>query len=293
MKKVTLIVCLLAFVTIGSAQNCPTIVSGDFTPGTPGNIVLTLNYQASGTKHFRVSLYCGAPITANLVSSTCVTVHGNGTYSTSFACGSNPNAVIIPYTGSCNVGTNCDTVRIGDGGPLPLRMTNFFIKRNSNKVSLSWETHDEINIKEFQVQRLMNGEYNTISTVNATNNANGSNYAFSEENGSKQPSMYRLKIMEQDGKFAYSDIRSVKGVGNVDFVVFPNPTSGKATVSVTDVSEPTDLQVIDNAGRIIQVMDITNQNSVSINKLQKGMYIIRLVNKNTGEASTRKLSVIN
>jgi hypothetical protein len=113
-------------------------------------------------------------------------------------------------------------------------------------------------------------------------------------NSSKGITQYRLKIVDKDASFSNSDVRTVKGTSAVsDFTVYPNPSNGNTRVTVADISEPTDIQLIDNSGRILKNIPMNNSNSVNINDLQKGIYMIRITNKTSGETLTKKITVIN
>ena len=79
---------------------------------------------------------------------------------------------------------------------------------------------------------------------------------------------------------------------SVDFTVFPNPAVRNAKIAITDISEPTDVQVIDNVGRVVKSITINNSNTVELNNLQVGVYRVRLVNKTSGGAVTKSLTVI-
>lgn len=116
---------------------------------------------------------------------------------------------------------------------------------------------------------------------------------FTDVNTSKAITEYRLKLVDLDNSFKLSEVRAVKGNGGVsDFIIYPNPSAGDAKVSITDISEPTEVQLIDNAGRVIKTVNMNNSNTVDFNNLQKGIYMIRITNKTTGESLTKKLSVV-
>ena len=130
--------------------------------------------------------------------------------------------------------------------------------------------------------------------MKAGNQVTGGTYSFIDKNSFKDISQYRLKMIDLDGSFTISDIRTVKGISTVsDFAVFPNPSSGNSKITVADIAEPTDVQVLDNSGRILKTIPMNYCNSVDIYNLLKGMYLIRIVNKNSGESITKKLTVIN
>jgi len=183
---------------------------------------------------------------------------------------------------------------VPEAGPLPIQLSSFYAQRNNSAVALNWKTASEINAKAFVIERKTAAGFEAVATIAATNNANGSAYSYTDNNNSKTVSEYRIRMVDIDGSFKYSEIRSVKGSGAVsDFTVFPNPSTGDAKVSVTDVNEATDVQLIDNAGRIVKNISMSGNNAIQLNNLQKGMYMIRIVNKNSGESLTKKLTVIN
>jgi len=310
MKKFTLILGLLVTNLLAFAQEtpCPDIQSYGLVTSTVDGPNCTSKVYAYATgdiqspKGLRIQVYVGAVVPANLVADVChiVPKSSPSTYyeSTSFTapCTSNITFVLTRYTasnGNCQGGT-CGTTITVDGGPLPIKLSNFYTKRNNNSVVLSWKTEAESNAKEFIIQRKLGNEWINVATVAASNLANGSTYTYTDANNSKTTSQYRLKMVDVDGKFGNSDIRAVKGTAAVsDFTVFPNPSTGNAKVTIADVSETTDVQVVDNAGRIIKTLAANKNNTVEVNNLQKGMYMIRVINKETGESLTKKLTVIN
>ncbi len=295
MKSFLLSVCLMAVAISGSAQNCPVITTSSIVPVGTDSYMFNVTYTGSGNKHINVSFYCGTPIPANLISTSCIATNGSSFASLIFSCsGANPVAIVTPSTGNCGGGTSCAPFQVNvGGGPLPLRMTSFLIKRNNSSIALNWKTENEENVKEFRIERQVNNGWATVATIAASNKATGDNYGYIDNNNTKTTSLYRLKVIEMDGNYAYSAIRSVKGLGvTSDFIVFPNPSTGTAKINITDISENIDLQLIDQMGRVVKMIDMSNRNYVEINNLQKGMYVIRLINKSNGEAITRKLSVV-
>lgn len=296
MKSFLLSICLLAIVSIGSAQDCPVITTSTIVPLGSNNYLFSVTYTGNGNKHINVSFYCGAPVPANLVSVSCIATSGSSFASLIFNCvGNNPVAIVTPSTGLCGGGTPCAPIQVNvGGGPLPLRMTSFLIKRNNNRVMLNWKTENEENVQEFRLERQVNNGWATVATIPASNKATGDSYSFVDNNSLKTTSLYRLKVIEKDGQYAYSAIRSVKGLGmTTEFIVFPNPTTGTAKINISDISENIDLQLVDQMGRIVKLIDMSNRNYVEITNLQKGMYVVRLINKSSGETITRKLSVLN
>jgi hypothetical protein len=176
--------------------------------------------------------------------------------------------------------------------PLPVVLKSFAAVRKGQTALLSWGTASEINTAAFEVQLLGPNGYATVGTVPAANLATGSSYAFTHGNNAKSTSLYRLKVVDRDGSFRYSPVMSVKGLGAaVSFTLFPNPSSGNAKVMLSDVMEGTQVQLIDNTGRILSTYTLRNSSTVELNGLQRGVYLVKVGNPATGENTIKKLTV--
>lgn len=183
-----------------------------------------------------------------------------------------------------------------EGGPLPVNLSSFLAGRTGSDVTLNWKTEIELNAVNFEVQRSYdNVTFKSIATVaGILNGASTKSYSFVDKtNTSKTLSFYRLRIVKQ-GEITYSDIKTVKGLAsNREFVIFPNPSIGNAKVTISDVSEPTRVQLLDNSGRLVKTLMLNNTNSVELNGLSKGSYIVRIIGSVSGNSEVRKLTVIN
>ena len=81
---------------------------------------------------------------------------------------------------------------------------------------------------------------------------------------------YRLKQVDYDGQYSYSDIKSVlvKGEGN-DVSIYPNPTSSEVTIYTTQTTE---LQVLDVYGRLLKSQNISEgSNILNLDGIPTGM----------------------
>lgn len=294
MKKITLFISLLAFSAAAFSQNCPIGTSGFFT-NNGATWSVTFNYTASGNKNFRIKVFCGSTVLID----TCQNVHGNGTIVyTGLTCSGGINSLSATFEGkqgSCSANP-CNNFQLlpPGGGPLPFKLSSFFAKRNNNSVLVSWKTEIEINTKEFVLERKTGNNFVAVTTIEASNKDNGSSYSYTDNNLNKGVTLYRLKMVDIDGVISYSNISAVKGTGGVsDFTIFPNPSSGNAKITISDISESTDVQLVDISGRVIKNISMTNSNTVEFNSLQKGIYMVRISNKISGESVTKKLTVVN
>lgn len=305
MKNFTLSIAMLLLSTIAFAGNCIKVTAAVFTnPSNDGtNWILTINWEADGQKYMYVTVKVnGTPVPG--ISNNCFSVNAGGgatgtkIYTGIVAPGGIPalSATFERFTGNCGTGSSCgytQVIPLG-GGTLPIKISSFYTKRNGNNVTLNWKSETEINAKEFIIERNTGNGFVALGTIAALNNAEGASYSFVDNNNSKTVSEYRLKLVDLDATYKLSETRAVKGSGAVsDFTVYPNPSSGYTKISIADVTEATTVEVIDNAGRVIKTIALKNSNSVEVNGLQNGIYLVRVTNKATGEAVTKKLSVSN
>lgn len=313
MKNFTILIGLLLVSIVSGAQSnpCPNIVLYNYgiitTSGS--NCTSSVKVKANGIgvsaqKGLLIEVYQNSVSPGNLVTSKCFTVpggSGDAYYETdpfTLPCNT-PITYVIKRTTSSN--GNCgggicsgSTVITVESGPLPIKISSFIATRTGSSVSLNWTSESEINAKEFVIERNSGSGFTAVGTVAARNSETGSSYSFNDFNNNKSVSQYRLKLVDKDASFKLSETRAVKGTAAVsDFTVFPNPSFGSTKVSISDVTEATTVEVIDNAGRLVRRIELQNKSSVDISDLQKGIYLVRIINMNNGESVTKKLAVIN
>lgn len=302
MKKILLSIGMLAITSIAISQTttqaCPTSFKRSNGAGGGCPIAkLTLVYSTCPTVALPIDSVYQAGVKINATFDAGIIDCSGSQFQITYCVTSSniaPVGFLTIYFHSAGAfdGNVC-TVPTG-GSTLPVKLTDFYAKRNSSAVALSWNTETEINSESFILQRKTGGDFTDIATIKATNSANGSKYSYTDVNASKVVSQYRLKVVDKDGSYTHSEIRTVKGTQTIsDFTVFPNPSNGNTKVTVADISEPTDIQLIDNSGRVLKNIPMNNSNTVNIDNLRNGIYMIRITNKISGENLTKKITVVN
>jgi len=118
---------------------------------------------------------------------------------------------------------------------LPVELHSFGAIRNNDKVILNWQTDTEINNLGFEVQKLNEDTWNKIGFVNGKGNSNVKNeYSFIDTNKSIEKTAYRLKQLDTDGQFSFSEIVYAEGfLTNLDYKLYqnyPNPFNPSTTI---------------------------------------------------------------
>jgi len=123
---------------------------------------------------------------------------------------------------------------------LPLTLTDFTAKlENPKKVMLNWSTEMEINTSHFVIQRSTDGtSFDDAGILFTTSNSEvKKSYSFADNISGLSAGLvyYRLKIVDLDAKYSYSDIVIVRLADDgqsMGLVVYPNPTSSAIHITL-------------------------------------------------------------
>lgn len=174
---------------------------------------------------------------------------------------------------------------------LPVELTSFTANVNKAQVDLNWQTATEINNYGFEIERKTESDWKNIGFVNGNGNSNSpKQYSFTDNSligGNKF--QYRLKQIDNDGQFEYSDIVEVEVAPNeyVLYQNYPNPFNPVSKVRFAiPVSGRVSMKLYNAVGE--EVMEIINQDygaghyEVEINSsnLASGIYFYKIVTNN-------------
>lgn len=161
---------------------------------------------------------------------------------------------------------------------LPLSLLDFTAQKNGNKVLLKWQTTNEVNTSVFEIERTGTSGFVKIGEVSAINRTGDHRYSSYDEQPLKGTNLYRLKMIDIDGSFTYSNIQRVDFNSVAQIRISPNPASNELKIS--DVKGYEILQVMDASGRVVHQQKISgDQEIVNIQKLLPGNYVVRLTGK--------------
>ena len=166
--------------------------------------------------------------------------------------------------------------------PLPVELLFFNADALQTSIELSWATASELNAEVFELQRSTNTiDFETITTIKAAGNSNTIiNYNFNDiDIESNKDYYYRLKQIDFDGKFEYSNIRIAKLEGNQEITinVFPNPSQNHITIK-SNIEDNVSLELFNiNGKRILykENMKVTNL-TLNLESLPSDVYILRI-----------------
>ena len=192
-------------------------------------------------------------------------------------------AVVVTYAGG---------VKDTSASALPVKLLNFKGKNMNNSNLLSWVTTTEINTSEFAIERSSNGEtYTQIATVKAAGISTSEKaYDYSDNSFTSFANYYRLKMIDENGAYTYSNVVRLNKQGKAVFQIQPNPVIN-STVNVYG-NNMKFAKIYDVNGKLLLNQTITNadQAQFKLNNLAKGVYMINVTSAD-GQTQTEKFIV--
>ena len=160
--------------------------------------------------------------------------------------------------------------------PIPLSLLSFNASYTGQKVHLNWATTNEINSKHFEIERSSDGSnYSLIGTIAAKNAAGNNNYSFADILPLNGGSFYRLKMIDIDSRFKYSNIISINTKIKAGLSVYPSPAVGTITVNHGKLKDGAVIKIIGTDGRLIlsnKIVPEAVQTTIDVSKLPRGTY---------------------
>jgi len=118
---------------------------------------------------------------------------------------------------------------------LPVELTSFTAKAHAKGVMLNWSTATEVNNYGFDVEKKAAGSWEKISFVEGHGNSNSpKEYSFIDKAATIGEVSYRLKQVDIDGAFEYSDVVTVTSANlakNELHQNHPNPFNPSTAIS--------------------------------------------------------------
>lgn len=197
--------------------------------------------------------------------------------------------------------------------PLPVELTSFTANLSGSNVELRWVTATEVRNYGFEVERASSSttpiqEWVKISFIEGHGNSNSpQEYSFTDIPQGGTKFQYRLKQIDTDGKYAYSE------VANIDMGIpsqyelkqnYPNPFNPGTVISYSiPISSNVTLRVYDVLGKLITTLVNENQEAgnytvyFDAGGLSNGMYFYKVqvypANSGTGNfVATKKMLLL-
>lgn len=188
---------------------------------------------------------------------------------------------------------NCST--------LPLHNLDLRATLNGSTVGLKWTAENEMNTNQFIIERSLDGiSFSSVVSQPALGQTNTiSEYKNTDNIQSITNSIlyYRVKAIDLDGRYKYSNVVTVRLNKNAGIQVWPNPFRDNISITYNAaINTKVDITILNSAGKQFSVSNFNvyrGLNQLSVNNLgafPSGIYILRITDKNSNETYIQKLS---
>lgn len=190
----------------------------------------------------------------------------------------------------CNAGgcsqAMVSLLTINANGPLPIRLLDFSAKNiNNQTVQLDWTTATETNNARFEIYR--SADANAWQLIGSKDGAGNSNttktYRWIDAKPLAGVAYYRLKQIDADGKYSFSNIASVFLGKPTIANLFPNPSVADFTqVNIfSEQAEKIAVEVYDLKGQLLRKIHFNKQVGeqgfeIDLKGLHSGLYLIQV-----------------
>lgn len=172
---------------------------------------------------------------------------------------------------------------------LPVEYSDFSGLYNGKSVELKWATFSEQNNQYFEILRSEDGQkFSSLGKVKGALNSSVQNkYTFTDQNPPKEIAYYKLKQVDADGKFAFSNTIYVYMNKSQDerITIFPVPSLFDLEIRINSFeAREAELTITSMSGKTVITQTLTNLSAgcmqhIDISSLQTGVYILVLKDK--------------
>jgi hypothetical protein len=198
------------------------------------------------------------------------------------------NAVVIPNPSLNRVWSLVSNISPMGPLPLPIELVDFKGKYLNNQSVLSWVTASEKDNDYFILERSEDArEFTLIGKIDGAGNSNSFlNYQFVDIKPINQVAYYRLKQVDFDGQFSYSQVIALRNNQKLsaELKAYPNPSDGHFLITNIPFDEGEDFvcQVYNLQGELLkkdlQISNASGNLLLQLNDLKSGVYWVSITN---------------
>ena len=171
---------------------------------------------------------------------------------------------------------------------LPIKLSSFSANKKDADAVLNWSVENrDAQSNRFEIEKSFNGtDFENIGSINLNNNS-GDNYSFTDRNLTiADPATvvyYRLKMVDKDGQFTYSEIKNIRLHDKVlNISLYPNPAKSSSKLNLNlDNPGVVRISITNILGKQVNQIEFNgtkgfNQKNIDLSGISAGSYIIKV-----------------
>ncbi len=197
----------------------------------------------------------------------------------------------VVTTGNSNdVKLRIDGFKLERQAIMPVEMISFSGTKFGTKSSLlSWQTATEIDNDYFLVEHSIDGkEFETLAKVQgAGNSLETKSYSYEHTSPAHGMNYYRLRQVDFDGKFTFSNVIAINFDGSDRYRIYPTKIDNELTFATDEnLKSKLNYTIVDNLGRTVNSGIIAagiTEYTIDVSNLNTGSYFVVLYNESISE----------
>jgi len=186
---------------------------------------------------------------------------------------------------------------------VPVSLIRFDAVKEASKVKLSWTTASEVQISRYEIERsAASTGFAKIASVAAKGNQQAGNISYTtiDPQAFSAPVFYRLKIIDNNGQFKYSNIVRVGSqTANSDDVSLITVTGKQGSIQLSlwsGQAQSSNISLYDMSGKLIadfgksQIKKGENQFTFNVSRIAVANYMIKIDVPKSGTKKATSLS---
>ncbi|MBS1563942.1 MAG: T9SS type A sorting domain-containing protein [Bacteroidetes bacterium] len=168
---------------------------------------------------------------------------------------------------------------------LPATWLGFTAENVNGNAVLNWKTSEEINVDYYAVEHSTDGRnFTVIGTKAANNSLTTNNYTYTHQSLAAGIHYYRIRRVDRDGVYGFSEVKTVKISGVSAVQLRPNPVVGSTLTLAVSMQQrvPTTIQIVSVDGKVMmkqntQLQAGLNTIDMNVSNLPTGFYLVQLI----------------
>jgi hypothetical protein len=160
---------------------------------------------------------------------------------------------------------------------LPVTYSNIDVYSQGNAIKVKWVTESEDYNDYFEIQKMSkSGNFTSIGTVKSKEGNYKTGYEFTDFNPTVGTSYYRLKQVDFDGEYSYSNVYSVDYTGYiVKLDCWYNSVAKSIQLDFSNEGfDHINIQIYSQSGNLVRATQ--NSEPVTVSDLISGLYYVKM-----------------
>jgi len=224
---------------------------------------------------------------------TCATFLGNGALGDIGGLAAN-QTYLLYFDGLRNTKANFNVTLTGSA--LPITLSKFSGEYLKGQDILYIEIEQAINVKDIEIEKSADGQvFNSLGVLPVTTALLVGKHTYIDAQPFTGNNFYRLKVVDNDGRFEYSNVILLKNTAGRIVYLYPNPVTDHLSISLTGTpAGHYNFKVYDVSGKAIlnsvyTINAVSQTVSLPFTRVAAGVYIIKITNENGETVSLQKV----